>query len=194
MITAPAPVGPLAHVREGGRLWKLVNFAVLQAAWFGCVLAAAAARPDLACVAAFAALAVHFALVRSRFDDLRMIAVAVPLGFATDTAVGALGVVAPVHDPVPAPFPPSWFPLLWAVFATAVRHSMGWLSGSYALAALVGALGGPLSLRSGGALGGVAVTDDARVLWSVVGLQWAIVLPLLVRCAARGPAAPPRTT
>lgn len=168
-------------IREGGRFWKLVNFALLQAAWFGCVLSAAAGRPALACAAALAALGVHFALVRDRGPDLRMIAIAVPLGIVTDTIVRGLGAFDAVADPVPHPFPPSWFPLLWAVFAAALRHSMAWMRGRLVVAAVLGAIGGPLSLASGARLGGVTVTGDPVLFWTVVGAQWAIAMPALVR-------------
>jgi hypothetical protein len=171
-------------VREGGRAWKLVNFALLQGAWFGCVLGAAAGATWVVWASGLAALAAHFALVRDRRPDVALVVVAVAFGAVSETVARGVGAYDVPGDLVPAPFPPSWFLLLWAVFATAVRHCMGWMSGRYAVAVVLGAVGGPLSLSGGARLGAVTLADDAVLFWGVCGAQWAVAMPLLVRAAA----------
>lgn len=176
----------------GGRAWKLLNYGLLQAAWFGCVLPAAAGHIALAWVAGVTAIAVHFALVRDRRADAWLVAAALVVGAVTETAARGLGAYDVPLDPIPAPFVPSWMLLLWAVFGTSVRHCMGWLRGRLLLAAALGAVGGPLSLLGGAELGAVTTSSDVARLWLVVGAQWAIALPTLVWCAAKiaAPTAP----
>jgi hypothetical protein len=175
----------VSFLREGGRLWKLVNFCVLQGAWFGCVLGAAAGALWVAWLAGGAALVVHFVLLRERRPDLVLVATAVGLGLVTETIVRGAGAYDVTGDPVPAPFPATWLVLLWAVFGTAVRHCMAWMSGRYLVAAVFGAVGGPMSLSGGARLGAVHLSDDWRLVWGAVGLQWAIAMPLLLFVAAR---------
>lgn len=179
----------LAACREGGRLWKLVNFVVLQGAWFGCVLGAAAGALGIAWLSGAAALALHFALVRDRGPDLAMAAASAGMGAVTDTVVRAAGAYDVPGDPVAAPFPATWFLLLWAVFGTSVRHCLAWLRGRLLLAAAFGAVGGPLSLSGGARLGAVRLADDPLLVWGAVGLQWAVAMPLLLVVAARLPPA-----
>ncbi len=170
---------------EGGRLWTLVNFALLQGTWFGCVLGAAAGRVEWAWACGAAALATHFALLRERRADLRMVAAAVALGAVVETVCRGVGAVEARGDPFPAPLAPSWFLVLWAVFGTTIRHSLSWLRGRLVLAAAFGAVGAPLSLLGGARLGAVHVADDPLLFWGACGAAWAVALPLLVALAER---------
>ena len=179
MSGAPSPF------REGGRLWKPVNYAILQGAWFGCVLGAAAGATWIAWLSGAAALALHFALLRDRRSDVRVVAAAVATGAVTDSILRAAGVFDAPGDVLPSPFPVTWLLLLWAVFGTSVRHCMGWLRGRLALAVVFGAIGGPLSLMGGARLGAVALASDTRLVWLGVGLQWAVAMPLLVAVGER---------
>lgn len=167
-------------IREGGRLWKLVNYAILQGAWFGCVLGAAAGALWVAWLSGAAALALHFALLRDRRPDWIVIGAALAVGAVTDTIVRGVGAFDAPSDPWRAPLPVSWLLLLWAVFGTSIRHCMGWLRGRLVVAAALGAVGGPLSLMGGARFGAVTLSSDARLVWVAVGLQWAVALPLLV--------------
>ena len=58
--------------------------------------------------------------------------------------------------PSPGPLPmlaPAWILALWALFAIALREPLRWLHGRWPLAALLGALGGPLSYAGAERLG-----------------------------------------
>jgi hypothetical protein len=73
---------------------------------------------------------------------------------------------------------------LWAVFATSLNLSMGFLKGRLWLAALVGGIGGPVSYLAGGRLGGLEMADPALAL-GVQALGWAVLLPLLSHLATQ---------
>jgi hypothetical protein len=53
--------------------------------------------------------------------------------------------------------------------------SLEWLSGRYALAAVLGAVAGPLSYLGGERLGAITVESPLAI-----GIEWAIATPLLV--------------
>jgi hypothetical protein len=73
---------------------------------------------------------------------------------------------------------------MWALFATTLNLSMSWLKGRPWLAAAFGAVGGPLAYVAGRKLGGVEMNEPALALL-VQGLGWAVMMPLLLRLAAR---------
>ncbi len=172
-------------IREGGRAWKVVNYALLNAAWFGAVVGSAEGQLAFAWTIGLGVLVVHLALVRDRRPDLRLMAATIVIGGITETVTGGLGAYTVSGDPMPAPLPPSWILLLWAVFAITLRHCMVWLRGRTALAAALGAIGGPLSMLGGARLGALTVAEDRVWFWLVVGVQWAIVLPVLVHIGGR---------
>lgn len=174
-----------AAFREGGRAWKPVNYGLLQAAWFGCVLGAAGGATWIAWASGALVLAVHFALVRDRRADIVLVGAAVAFGLVTETISRGVRAYDVPGDPFPWPLAPSWIVLLWAVFATTLRHCMAWMRGRLVVAALFGAVGGPLSLSGGAKLGAVEISADPLLFWGVVGAQWALAMPVLVRLAAR---------
>ncbi len=174
----------LAACREGGGAFKVVNYVLLQAAWFGAVLSVAHDHLSGAFAVCLLVLAIHFALIRDRRRDLQLVAVAVLVGAVTETATRGLGAYTAV-DPVPPPWPASWFLALWAVFGTTLRHCMAWLRDRWLLASAFGVVGGPLAVLGGGELGAVAIAPDRWRLWVLVGLQWALVLPLFGWVTAR---------
>jgi hypothetical protein len=70
------------------------------------------------------------------------------------------------------------------LFATTLNLSLGWLKGRPALAALLGAVGGPLAYFAGHRLGGIELPDPAVALL-VQGLGWSVLMPLLTSLATR---------
>ena len=71
---------------------------------------------------------------------------------------------------------------LWLNFAATLNVSMAWLRGRYLLAALFGALGGPLAYYSGAKLGATTgLPTPCGML--VLAVAWGGMTPLLVRIA-----------
>jgi hypothetical protein len=66
--------------------------------------------------------------------------------------------------------------------ATTMNVSMGWLRGRYALAAVFGAMGGPMAYYSGAKLGAMIALPPLQSL-VVIGAAWAVAMPLLYRLA-----------
>jgi hypothetical protein len=84
---------------------------------------------------------------------------------------------------------------LWAwlrCFQRSSDSSARWLAGRPALAALLGAVGGPLSFAAGARMGAVGVGPTPALTWGVLALEYALATPLLLLLAPHArPLAPP---
>jgi hypothetical protein len=158
---------------------KLVNVVFFQIAWFAAVLGAARGMLWLGPIVMIPILAIHMALQQNRQGELKLLMAAGVLGFLFDTVFVAGGVFTPLQHLYPRPFSPPWMICLWLNFAATLNVSMVWLRGRYLLAALFGAIGGPLAYYSGAKLGATeALPTFAGMLLLAIG--WGIMTPLLV--------------
>jgi hypothetical protein len=162
----------------------IINFITFQAAWFAAVLGAAHGMPWLGVVAVAIVLAMHLALSPDWKPELLTALSAAVVGFCVDSALVAIGAFSPVPYGFPAPFTSLWMVMLWVNLGTTLNVSLGWLRDRYVLAALFGAVCGPLAYYSGGELGAMTRMPDFGNLLSIGG-AWAIALPLLYSLAKR---------
>ena len=158
------------------------NVLMFQIGWFACVAGAAESRPWLG--VGIAALVVGWHLSRSPRPrpEIALIGIAVLTGMVFDSVLvvnGWLEFAAPVPWPTLAPV---WIVAMWACFATTFNVSLRWLRGRPMAAVMLGACGGPLAYLAGEALGGVLLSSSALVALAV---GWGVLMPLLVRLAAR---------
>ncbi len=184
-------------LREGSTLWKILNFTLMQAAWFACVLGSRDDAVWIGWAVTLAFFVFHFALAATRRADALLSLFAVAMGFVYETFNRWSGVVTVTSDFLPHPWAASWLLLLWVAFALAIRHSMAWMSGRYVVGAVLGAVAGPVSWRGGAALGGVTLSSAPAVAgvsvpwWVVLGVEWGAAMPLLLLVASRAAAATP---
>lgn len=165
-------------------LLNIVNFVAFQAAWFACVLGAANDLAIAGTLAVAAVVALHLWLARKPAAELRLIGAAIGIGFVWDSAIVALGLMSyPTGTFLPG-LAPHWIVAMWALFATALNLSLGWLKGRPVLAVLLGAIGGPLAYLAGHRLGAIEVADLPAALFAQ-GAGWAVLMPLLTWLAAR---------
>jgi hypothetical protein len=73
---------------------------------------------------------------------------------------------------------------LWALLGTTLNVSMGWLKRRALLAALMGAVAGPLSYVAGVRLGAAHFVDADRALL-LLAIGWALAMPALMALAER---------
>jgi hypothetical protein len=166
------------------RPWQrsALNIALMQTAWFACVLGAARGNRLAGPVAVIVLTALHLRLLsRDPRREGLLIAGAALFGFMLETALGAAGSLRPNGDYLPFPLAPLWMTALWANFATLLDHSLRWLRKRPLLAALGGAVGGPAAYLGGERLGAVTIEGASGVL--LLGAAWAVALPLLGKAA-----------
>lgn len=160
---------------------KIINFVLFQAAWFSCVLSGVHQTPLIAIAVASAVIAISLRMGKGNlYADLRLIAIVTGIGFCIDSVNLWAGVFALNGSPWDMLICPLWLVLIWAVFGTTLRSSLGWLAGRYWLSAALGALSGAPSYFAGAKLG--AVTMNCNWMFSATALTatWAMVMPLLV--------------
>jgi hypothetical protein len=179
--------------RLPSRRWQISNLLFTQLAWFAAVLGAANGLPVWGALAALAVVPWHLHLAPRPRREAALIAVVALVGTVADTVVLGQGVLAYTSGQWTAALPPAWMGALWAVFATSLNVTLRWLHGRPLLAALIGAVAGPLAFFSGTRLGAATLLEPWTALaW--LALAWAIVLPTLCLLARRldgvGPAVP----
>lgn len=173
----------------------IVNFLVFQAGWFATVLGAANGAPWLGPVAVLAAASLHLYASSRPSVEARLLAAAVALGLAADSALLATGWIDYPNGHWAPGLAPYWIVSLWALFATTLNVSMRWMRGRFVLAALFGAIGGPLSYLAGARLGAMTFVETVPAV-TALAIGWAVAMPLLLVLAARfdGAAAAGRAT
>jgi hypothetical protein len=168
-----------------------VNVILFQAGWFACVLGAAYGSPWLGALAAAALVAFHLARARQPGREAVLVLAAIAIGFVFETALVRSGWVRFDAGMIHAGAAPYWMVALWAIFATTLNVSMRPLRSRPALAALLGAVGGPAAYYAGARLDAIELVAAGAAL-AAVGIGWAILTPALLSMARRldGYAAP----
>lgn len=180
-----------ARSAEPTRGWVLANVALMQAGWFVCVLGAARGWPALGTAAVGAILLWHLWRTPYPRREAMLIGAVLALGAVFDGTVLAADAVAYPNGQWFAWLTPHWMLALWALFAVSLNVSLRWLRQRWALAALLGAVAGPLSYLAGVRLGAARFIDEPLAL-ALLGLGWALTMPALLVLAERFDGVAPR--
>ena len=157
------------------------NFVGFQSVWFLSLFGAGTHRAWLGVIALAVFTAWHFRSAPNPRAELVLVVIACMVGLAVDTAFIQTHLLA-YAEPLPfAGVAPYWILGMWINFALTLNGSLRWLHGRYALAAALGAIGGPLAYAAGVRLGAAALLASEVVVYGVLALAWAIAVPLLVR-------------
>lgn len=163
------------------RFW--ITLVAYELVWFAAVIGAGHGLvwPGVAGTMLFVAWRV--AESPHRRVELQLIAVGLLLGLVLEEIWVRLGLIR-YSAPWPAPTHPAWLLALWAAFALTVVPLFGYLHARPWLAALFGAIGGPLAYL-GAARGWHAVLLPSREWPSLVALAvgWGIAFPCLTLLA-----------
>jgi hypothetical protein len=158
---------------------KLANFALFQAGWFACVLGAGAGHAWFGPLAVLVILALHLTLVeRSRFE-LMFVVVAGLIGTVLDSFQTWIGAVRFAGSPALNFLCPLWITALWCTFGTTLNVSLGWLHRRFVLAALLGAVAGPLTYVGASRLDAVVLPSHGLAIVTV-GIEYALAMPMLL--------------
>jgi hypothetical protein len=172
---------------------NLLNFVVFQAAWFACVVGAARGHATAGTLAVAAAVALHLWLAPRREPELWLVGCVVAIGLVWDSLLVVAGLASYPTGTFAPGLAPHWILAMWALFATALNLSLGWLKGRPILAALLGAVGGPLAYFAGYRLGAIEAPQLGTLLLAQAA-GWAVLMPLLCALAARANGFAPATT
>lgn len=165
-------------------LRPMATLLAFEGAWFACVLGAANGSPWAGTLAALTVVAGLIVLSDRPRVDAALVATALAIGLAWDGAMAWAGwIVYAGPGPLPG-LAPAWILALWALFAVVLRGPMRWLHPRLLWAALLGAVGGPLSYAAAARLGAIALPEPAHALIALA-VGWAAITPLLLVLARR---------
>ena len=156
-----------------------------QATWFAAVIGAGRGLwwPGVLAATLFALW--RLAVSPARALELRLLLAALGIGLLLESLWVGSGLLD--YAAWPWAGPPAWILALWCAFALVVVPLLGYLHRRLLLAALFGAIGGPLAYL--GAARGWDVVQFASPQWhSLLALAagWALAMPLLAWLARRG--------
>lgn len=163
----------------------LANLIVFQCGWFACVLAAAHDYPWLGTAAAMLIVGWHLYRLPRPATGLALILLCGLLGLVLDSLPVALGLLHYHSGMLISDLAPNWIIAMWLLFATLPNISLRWLRGHMALAAGLGAVGGPLAYYAGIRLGAASFTEPAWQALLLLAANWAIAMPLIMALASR---------
>jgi hypothetical protein len=162
------------------KLFLIVNVLGFQAVWFASVIGAANRLPWAGPLAVLVYAAVHLSMTPDRRGDLRMLAIALPMGLVADSLLAATGVLHFASAWPSAHLAPVWILAMWAGFALTLNHSMAFLRGRWMPAALFGAIGGPLAyLGASRAFDAVDFGHGLPIAMIALAVTWGIAMPAL---------------
>jgi len=182
-LSVRAPGGLTPPVRQPGRplpgWWVVLNLAGYQVGWLATIYGATHGLPWLGPVMVVMLVALHMFLTARPARSAGLIAMVLVLGAFQETVMLKLGLVAYPASPGGVPV---WMLALWPLFATTLSVSMRWLQTRLAVAALAGAVLGPLAYWAGAAAGAIVLPDLAASL-AYLGIAWMAGFPMLLALA-----------
>lgn len=162
---------------------SLLVFLGFQGGWWACALGAGRGAPWLGPLVMGAFLLGALVTRSPRVSAGRfalLILAAAAVGAASDALLVRAGALRFLSAGWPVPL---WMIALWAGFAATLEPSLGWLLRRPLLALPVGALCGPLSYHAGARLGALTVVAPLTRSLSLIAVEWALALPVLVGLA-----------
>lgn len=162
----------------------VVNLVTFKAGWIAVVAGAAASIPGPGSLVAAAVIAFHLWRTRDVRAESLLLGAAALMGLLWESALVSVGLIQYDNGFILPGVAPYWIVAMWVLFATTLNVGMRWLRSSFWVASFAGAVGGPMAFLAGQKMGAVSFADPATA-YVVIGIGWALLLPLLVRLSVR---------
>ena len=172
---------------------SLLYLVIGQIGWFACVLSAARGFPWAGVAVVLLFVIWHIAYARRSLQELKLVASVAVIGAIWESAVRSAGLMSYPQESASLHLAPLWIIALWGLFAAQLNVAYGWLKTRLAVAALLGAVAGPLSFRAGASLHAVRFEQGWRTA-GALAVGWAFLLPMAILLSRRwdGVAAEPQ--
>jgi len=162
----------------------VVNIVLFQIGWFACVLTAASNQPSVGAIISLFIIVMHLFIFKQYQQEIRIIVIAMIIGLLWDSLIVAAGWITYTSGMLNDYLAPYWIVLMWALFATTLNHSLSWMKEKLLLAAVFGAVAGPLAYYAGMKLGAVDFTNETNALVAL-SIGWAVFTPLLLKISSK---------
>jgi hypothetical protein len=125
-------------------------------------------------------LTIQLALHPERWRELTLITAVGVLGTVVDSLKATTGLLS-YREGYPGIgwLCPLWITAMWLNFATTINGALSWLKGKYILAALLGAVAGPLNYLAGARMGAIDLNLALVPTFLILAVVWGIVIPFV---------------
>ena len=161
-----------------------INIIVYQVCWLACILGAAKQMPLVGVALVAIAAAYHLYSAPRALPEFKLLIIAAVIGAVWDSLPVSMGWLVYPSGMLLDGAAPYWIVALWVVFATTFNVSLRWFKEHLLLAALFGAIGGPLAFLAGERLGGVEFLNYPMGL-TALAIGWGVLMPVLLLIADR---------
>jgi hypothetical protein len=162
----------------------VVNVVIYQVCWLACIIGAAQGMPMVGVGLVAIAAAYHLYNAGEALPEFNLLIIAAVIGALWDSLPVAMGWLVYPSGTLLDGAAPYWIVALWVAFATTFNVSLRWFKQHLLLAALFGAIGGPLAFLAGERLGGVEFTSYPAAL-TALAIGWGLLMPLMLLIAQR---------
>jgi hypothetical protein len=162
----------------------LLNLALYQLAWFGCVLGAAVREPAWGYATVSLAVLWHLGRAPKPMRESLLLLAVVAVGALFELLLVQSGWVSMAPELLVAGVLPLWMVALWAAFGTTLNIALRALRDRGGLVAVLALVGAPLAYAAGARLGAFEFNNPPFAI-AAVAAGWALLLPLLLRAARR---------
>jgi hypothetical protein len=161
------------------RAFIVLNGVAVWGLWFLVVAEASAARPLTGIAAVAAWVAIHAILSGQAIREITAVISIGTYGWLVDSTLVWTDRI--VFDEASGLFAgsPLWMTALWWNIATALGYSLAWLR-SMPLAALLGAIAGPISYQAGASMGALSIGEPPWASLAAVSVAWAVSMPAII--------------
>jgi hypothetical protein len=164
------------------RLNPLLGHALaFQAGWLACVIGG----NPWAMAAAIVLLPLYLLATRPGWSLCATLIAIALAGLAMDLAWQAAGLLR--FNGTSSWGLPPWLASLWLLFAASLTHALRFLHHRLGLAALLGAIAGPLSYLAGLGFGAASTVHPHHLVGLALAPAWALLLPLFLILVRQNP-------
>jgi hypothetical protein len=174
---------------SGRSMRNLINLLFFQGVWYVAVLGGETGNQWLGPAGLMLFIISHYYLAETAIADYLLAAMAILIGLIIETAFFRAGLLVYTHSDPANQFAPAWILVLWANFALTMNGCLKWLQKRLLLAAVLGAIGGPLTYFAGIKLGAATAGTSMPIILLVIAVTYALITPLFLEAARRLPAA-----
>jgi hypothetical protein len=162
----------------------LVNIIAFKIGWLSSVVGVAKGVPLLGPAVIFVAIGIHLAFAKRPLNELLLVCATGIIGAIVDSLMISAGWLSYPSGMLVSGLSPYWIIAMWMLFATTFNVSFRWLQSHMPVAALFGAISGPLSYYFGAKFSAVTLLDFYPAMIALA-VSWGAMMPLLLGLAKR---------
>lgn len=162
-----------------------LNLLLYKVGWVSGVTAAAAGYPAVGMTVIGGLIVVHCWFATSWRAELRLAVACGALGLLVDSLQTTAGILTFPTTQSAGWLAPAWIVMMWMQMGTTLRYCLRFLHGRYLLAAVLGAVGGPLSFAAGERMGAVVLHPSHWIALGSLAVAWVLAMPFMAWLAGQ---------